>query len=382
MTISFNLHHTDGKARAGILYTTHGACLTPMFMPVGTQATVKGVAPRELEDMGAMMILSNTYHLYLRPGDELIARRGGLHNFMQWRGPILTDSGGFQVFSLSDMRKIDDDGVTFKSHRDGSKHRFTPEKSIQIQHNLGADVIMCFDECPEPSDFTYNVKALKRTHTWAERSLREHERLCAAPKFGHTPALFGIVQGGVFRELREQSAQFITALDLPGYAIGGLAVGESKAQMHGVLEWMHPLLPSDKPRYLMGVGDPIDLINGVLRGIDMFDCVLPTRLARHGAAFTRTGRINMRNVKFAEDDTPIDPACKCYTCQTFTKAYIRHLLHVEEMLGLLLMSLHNLHFLLRQMEEIRASILANTFADYAARFISAYKDTASAGSSI
>ncbi len=370
--VHIDITHTEGNARAGVLHTAHGDCLTPMFMPVGTQATVKGVTPRDLKELGSMMILSNTYHLYLRPGDDLIARRGGLHKFMNWPGPILTDSGGFQVFSLSNMNKIDEDGVTFKSHRDGSKHRFTPEKSVQIQHNLGADVIMCFDECADPNDYAYNVRAVNRTHKWAERSAREHERLCANPVHGHWPSLFGIVQGGIFQDLREKSAQFISALDLPGYAVGGLAVGETKTQMHQVLDWMHPILPQNKPRYLMGVGEPVDLINGVMRGIDMFDCVMPTRIARHGAAFTRDGRINMRNVKNAEDENPIDAGCTCYTCQNFTKSYVRHLLHVDEMLGLILMSLHNLHFLLNEMREIRSAILEQRFGAYADEFIGRY----------
>ena len=367
--ISFELRHTHltGRARAGILRTPHGDCLTPMFMPVGTQATVKGVPPRDLTDLGAMMILSNTYHLYLRPGDELIARRGGLHTFMNWHGPILTDSGGFQVFSLSEMRKIDSDGVTFRSHIDGSSHRFTPAKSIKIQENLGADIIMCFDECPPPTDRDYNLIALARTHAWALQCRDAHVT---------KQALFGIVQGGIFRELREQSAQFITSLDLPGYAIGGLAVGESKHDMNNVIEWMHEVLPQDKPRYLMGVGDPRDLVRGVARGIDMFDCVLPTRLARHGAAFTHDGRINMRNKGFEEDDRPLDVECDCYTCQNFTRAYIRHLLHVQEMLGLYLMSIHNLAFLLNLMRQMRAAIVSQNFEAFAVQFLSRYEKTA------
>ena len=362
--ISFELRHIDQHARAGIFRTPHGAMITPAFMPVGTQATVKGVPPRDLTELGSMMILSNTYHLYLRPGDELIARRGGLHPFMRWDGPILTDSGGFQVFSLSEMRTIDDDGVTFKSHLDGSMHRFTPEKSIKIQENLGADVIMCFDECPPPNDYDYNLISLKRTHAWAQRCRDAHVT---------DQALFGIAQGGIFRDLREQSARFVTGLGLPGYAIGGLAVGESKENMYQVVEWMDAALPKDKPRYLMGVGDPRDLIRGVARGIDMFDCVLPTRLARHGAAFTHDGRINMRNKIFEEDERPIDAECACYTCRTFTKAYIRHLLHVEEMLGLYLMSLHNLHFLLQLMREIRSAILQDRFTEYASAWLFRYE---------
>ncbi len=365
---SFHLHCADRRARLGLLSTPHGDIRTPVFMPVGTQATVKGVPPRDLTDLGASIILSNTYHLYLRPGDELIARRGGLHRFMNWPGPILTDSGGFQVFSLSEMRTIDDDGATFKSHLDGSLHRMTPEKSIRVQHNLGADIIMCFDECPPPGDREYNEIALRRTHAWAARCQETHLRAGAASR----QALFGIVQGGAFADLREQSARFITALDFPGYAIGGLAVGESKDVTLRVIEQMDALLPEDKPRYLMGVGEPTDLLHGVARGVDMFDCVLPTRLARHAAAFTRDGRINLRGKIYAEDDAPIDPECDCYTCRAFTRAYIRHLLHVGEMLGLYLMSLHNLRFLLRLMEDIRAAIAERRYAGFMADWLARY----------
>jgi queuine tRNA-ribosyltransferase len=361
----FTLDHTDGRARAGVLHTPHGELFTPAFMPVGTQATVKGIPPRDLLDLDAHMILANTYHLYLRPGDDLIARRGGLHQFMNWPRPILTDSGGFQVFSLSEMRKIDDDGVTFKSHIDGSMHRFTPEKSVRIQENLGADVVMCFDECPPPTNREYNEIALVRTHAWAARCREAHQR--------SDQALFGIAQGGIFRDLREQSARFITSLDFPGYAIGGLAVGESKADMFQVIEWMDEVLPYDKPRYLMGVGEPTDLIRAVWRGIDMADCVLPTRLARHGAAFTHDGRINMRNKIFAEDECPIDAVCDCYACRNFTRAYIRHLLHVGEMLGLYLMSMHNLAFLLRLMRQVRDAIRESRFEAFARAWLARYE---------
>ncbi len=344
--------------------TPHGEVLTPAFMPVGTQATVKALAPRDLMELGASMILANTYHLYLRPGDGLVAYMGGLHQFMAWNGPILTDSGGFQVFSLSEMRKIDDDGVTFKSHLDGSMHRLTPEKSIRIQENLGADVIMCFDECPPPTDREYNLISMARTHAWAARCQAAHART--------DQALFGIVQGGIFRDLREESARFISSLDFPGYGIGGLAVGEPKQVMLDTLEWMNAALPANKPRYLMGVGEPADLINGVARGMDLFDCVLPTRLARHGAAFTREGRINMRNQIFMQDDRPLDPGCACYTCQTFTRAYIRHLLHAGEILGLYLMSLHNVHFLLMLMRDIRAAVSENRFEAFSAEWLARY----------
>lgn len=362
---SFHIHHRDGRARAGVLHTPHGDVLTPVFMPVGTQATVKGVPPRDLIELDAGIVLANTYHLYLRPGDELIARRGGLHRFMSWPRPILTDSGGFQVFSLSEMRKIDDDGVTFKSHLDGSMHRFTPEKSIRIQERLGADIIMCFDECPPPTDREYNEIALARTHAWAARCRDVHVR--------PDQALFGIAQGGIFRDLREQSARFLTALDFPGYAIGGLAVGESKSDMFRVIEWMDEALPAAKPRYLMGVGEPTDLIRAVARGVDMADCVLPTRLARHGAAFTRDGRINMRNKHYEEDDRPIDPECACYTCRNFSRAYLRHLLQVQEMLGLYLMSVHNLAFLLELMRHIRAAIVEGRFESFAQAWLARYE---------
>jgi len=365
MGISFQLTHTDGRARAGVLRTPHGEIHTPVFMPVGTQATVKAVPPRDLEAMEAQIILANTYHLYLRPGDELIARRGGLHRFMGWSRPILTDSGGFQVFSLSAIRKIDDDGVTFKSHLDGSFHRFTPEKAISIQENLGADIIMCLDECPPSTDRDYNPIALARTHAWAVRCRQAHRRA--------DQALFGIVQGGIFPDLREQSARFLTALDFPGYAIGGLAVGESKADMFQVITWMDDLLPADKPRYLMGVGEPTDLIRAVARGVDMADCVLPTRLARHGAAFTRDGRINMRNRIYAEDDRPIDPECGCYACRHFSRAYIRHLLQAGEILGMYLMSIHNIAFLLDLMREMREAIVEGRFQAFAERWLARYE---------
>jgi queuine tRNA-ribosyltransferase len=368
---SFDIHLTQGRSRVGAFHTPHGDVLTPAFMPVGTQATVKGLAPRDLHELGASMILANTYHLYLRPGDERVARLGGLHRFMDWPQPILTDSGGFQVFSLSEMRKIDDDGVTFKSHLDGSMHRLTPEKSIRIQQNLGADVIMCFDECPPPTDYEYNVISMARTHTWAARCRAAHQR--------PDQALFGIVQGGVFPDLRAASAQALCALDFPGYGIGGLAVGESKADMIATLEWMDAALPADKPRYLMGVGEPTDLIHGVARGMDMFDCVLPTRLARHGAAFTHSGRINMRNKLFEDDERPIDPGCTCYACTHFTRAYVRHLLHVGEILGLYLMSLHNVYFLLELMRQMRQALIEGRFASFAESWLAAYLQKQRAG---
>jgi len=364
----FTIGATANHARAGELQTPHGVLQTLVFAPVGTQAAVKAVQPRELREIGATLVLSNTYHLYLRPGDALVAQMGGLHQFMRWDGPLLTDSGGFQVFSLDSLRKIDDDGVTFRSHLDGSTHRFTPEKSIQIQHNLGADIIMAFDECPPPLDRATVARANQHTHEWLLRCIEEHARSGNPAR----QALFGIVQGGIFPDLRAQSAEFITALDLPGYAIGGLAVGESKTQMHDTLDFTVPLLPAEKPRYLMGVGSPEDLVNGVLRGIDIFDCVLPTRLARHGSAMTRHGRLNMQNLAYATDPEPIDETCACYACQTFSRAYIRHLLKAEEILGYQLLSLHNLTVLISLMREMRAAICDGTFDSFATDFLARY----------
>ena len=360
----FDLLATSGRARAGRFSTPHGDLLTPVFAPVGTAATVKALTPAHLHELGAQLVLSNTYHLYLRPGDELVHDLGGLHHFMQWPGPILTDSGGFQVFSLSDTRKIDDDGVTFKSHLDGSLHRFTPERSIAIQENLGADVIMAFDECPPPLDRAYNEVALRRTHAWAER--------CVAAKTRADQALFGIVQGGVFADLRAESARFLVGLDLPGYAIGGLAVGESKAEMHAALDVVEPLLPTHKPRYLMGVGSPEDLVNGVARGVDIFDCVLPTRLARNSAALTRSGRLNMSNAAYARDPGPIEPGCTCYACRNFSRAYVRHLMRSGEILGAVLLTIHNVHLLLTMMREMRQAIFEDRFAAYTEAFLSAW----------
>lgn len=369
---AFSLEAQHGAARAGVFQTPHGSISTPVFAPVGTQATVKAVQPRELREMGATLVLANTYHLYLRPGDELIADFGGLHRFMAWDGPMLTDSGGFQVFSLGEIREIDADGVTFRSHLDGAKHRLTPEKSIQIQHHLGADIIMAFDECSTPNDRAAVLPALERTHRWLKRCLDEHLR-SGDP---NRQALFGIVQGGIYRDLRAQSVEAVTALDLPGYAIGGLAVGETKAEMYETLESTTPLLPEDRPRYLMGVGSPEDLVHGVARGVDIFDCVLPTRIARNGAALTRTGRINMRNLQYASDHEPIEAGCTCYVCQTFSRGYVRHLVKASEILAHQLLSLHNLHFLLTLMREMRAAILDGTFTDYAKNFLATYEPVA------
>jgi queuine tRNA-ribosyltransferase len=365
----FHLDARDGRARAGTFYTPHGALETPVFAPVGTAATVKAVSPDQLEALGATLVLANTYHLYLRPGEDVVAGLGGLHRFMAWDRPLLTDSGGFQVFSLSDSNRIDDDGVTFKSHVDGSTHRFTPEKSIAIQEALGADIIMAFDECPEPYDRTGVERAVDRTQAWLER--------CLAAKRRADQALFGIVQGGIHPDLRERSARAVMALDLPGYAVGGLAVGESKPEMHQALDWMDDLLPADRPRYLMGVGTPADLVNGVLRGIDVFDCVLPTRMARNHTAMLRSGgRLNLKNAPFIRDPLPIDPDCGCPTCRTFTRAYLRHLINAREMLSATLLSIHNLHTLVNLAREMRRAVLAGKFEVFAREFLAAAEGTA------
>jgi queuine tRNA-ribosyltransferase len=349
----FDILARQGRARTGVFHTPHGDLETPVFAPVGTQATVKTLTPAQVEMLGGSLVLANTYHLYLRPGDEVVADMGGLHHFMQWPHPILTDSGGFQVFSLAGTRKVDEDGVTFKSHIDGSMHRFTPEKSIAIQENLGADIIMAFDECADPLERAYIEKATERTHSWAERCLKAKRR--------KDQALFGIVQGGAFRDLREESSRFIASLGFPGHAIGGLSVGESKDEMHAMLDVVTGILPEDKPRYLMGVGTPEDLIDGVARGVDLFDCVLPTRLARHNAAFSPEGRLNLMNASFIRDPRPIDEACDCYTCRTFTRAYLHHLITARELLAGTLLSIHNLRALIRLMQEMRTAVSDGTF---------------------
>ncbi len=360
----FEITAQDGRARAGVFHTPHGDLLTPVFAPVGTQATVKTLTPTQLEELGASLVLSNTYHLYLRPGDGLVAEMGGLHTFMQWPRPMLTDSGGFQVFSLSESRKVDEDGVTFKSHIDGSLHRFTPEKSIAIQENLGADIIMAFDECATPYDRAYNERAMQRTHAWAAR--------CQQARRRPDQALFGIVQGGVFPDLRRESARFIAGLGFPGHAIGGLSVGETKAEMNAMIEVVNDILPENKPRYLMGVGAPEDLVNGVLRGIDIFDCVLPTRLARHNAAILPfgppNGRLNLMNAAYARDPRPILEDCACYTCRTFTRAYLRHLIVAKETLAGTLISIHNIHTLLDLARRLRQAIQAGRLNEFAAAF--------------
>ena len=358
---SFNLLAKQGRARAGVFHTPHGKIHTPVFAPVGTQATVKSLTPSHLQELQASLILANTYHLYLRPGQEVVAELGGLHDFMQWPRPILTDSGGFQVFSLAGINQIDGDGVTFKSHVDGSLHRLTPEIAIAIQENLGADIIMAFDECAEPYNRAYNKIAIDRTHAWALR--------CLEAKTRSDQALFGIVQGGIFQDLREISAQFISSLDFSGIAIGGLSVGETKAEMHTILDAVDPILPDFKPRYLMGVGTPEDIIHGIMRGIDIFDCVLPTRLARHKAVFTRTGRLNLAKAEHKRSLKPIDNSCSCYTCQNFTRAYLRHLIIAKEILASTLLSIHNLHTLISLTRDIRKAIIDGNFDIFAKEYL-------------
>ena len=348
--ITYELIHKDKNsgARRGVVHTPHGDIQTPVFMPVGTQATVKSLTPEELKDeVGAQIILSNTYHLYLRPGHELVKEAGGLHNFMRWDRPILTDCGGFQVFSLSDLRTISEDGVEFKSHLDGSKHMFTPEKVMEIEEALGADIIMAFDECcPYPSTYEYTKQSMERTTRWAKRCKDAHTTV-------DKQGLFGIIQGGFYEDLREQSAKDLIALDFPGYAIGGISVGEPKEEYLKMLYYTAPLMPENKPRYLMGVGTPDYLVEAALAGIDMCDCVLPTRIARNGTAMTWNGKVVVRNANYARDFTPLDPECDCYTCKNYTRAYIRHLVKANEILGVRLLSIHNLRFLTKLMERVR-----------------------------
>lgn len=367
MSFSFDtLHHdSHSAARTGIVHTPHGDIHTPAFMPVGTQATVKAMTPEEVEKTGAEILLCNTYHLYLRPGHELIKEAGGLHRFMNWDKPILTDSGGFQVFSLSSLRTMQDDGVLFQSHIDGSRHFFSPEKVIEIEEALGADIIMPFDVCsPWPSEKKVVEEALERTTRWALRCKQAHML--------QDQALFGIVQGGTFADLRRRSAQELTDIGFPGYSIGGLSVGEEKPLMYEMLEVLDPVLPRDKPRYLMGVGSPDCLIEGALRGVDMFDCVLPTRTARMGTLFTWQGKINIRNAKFEHDHTPIDPECGCYACQNYTRAYLRHLFKAGEILGARLASWHNLHFLQELMQKIRQAIAEDRLREFRDEFFVKY----------
>ena len=361
MTLTWQHEGQDGAARAGVLHTAHGTVPTPVFMPVGTAGTVKAMTADAVRATGARMVLGNTYHLMLRPGAERIARLGGLHRFMDWHGPILTDSGGFQVMSLSGLRKMDADGVTFQSHVDGSRHRLTPERSVEIQHLLGADVTMCFDECtPFPATHEQAATSMRLSMRWAARS-----REAFVPRPGH--GLFGIVQGSVFPDLRAESVAALTGIGFEGYAVGGLAVGEGQEAMFTTLECTTPLLPADKPRYLMGVGTPSDLIGAVRRGIDMFDCVMPTRSGRTGRAYTRGGGINIRNARHAEDNRPLDPGCACPACRNHSRAYLNHLFKANEMLGPMLLTWHNIQYYQDLMAELRAGILAGDLAGTAAR---------------
>ncbi|MEX1376126.1 MAG: tRNA guanosine(34) transglycosylase Tgt [Eubacteriales bacterium] len=366
----YTLKKKDPKsmARRGSLQTPHGEIQTPVFMPVGTQATVKSMDPHELKEIGSQIILSNTYHLYLRPGHELIKKAGGLHKFMNWDRPILTDSGGFQVFSLQDNRKITEEGVMFQSHIDGSKHMFTPELVMEIQNALGSDIIMAFDECaPWPSEHDYVKKSLERTTRWAKRCKEAHKKT-------EKQALFGIVQGGGYEDLRRQSAKELVELDFPGYSIGGLSVGEPKNIMYDMLEITTPLLPENKPRYLMGVGSMDALVEGVMRGVDMFDCVLPTRTARTGTFLTMKGKINIMNAQYAEDLSPVDEQCTCYTCQNYSRAYLRHLFKAKEILGARLATWHNIHALHDLMGKIRESIEQDRFLEFRKEFFDNNRD--------
>lgn len=353
-------------ARLGKLETPNGTYETPMFMPVGTQATVKAMSPEELKKIGSGVILSNTYHLWLRPGSDLIQEAGGLHKFMNWDQGILTDSGGFQVFSLADSREITEEGVHFRSHLDGSKLFLTPEKSVQVQNELGADIIMSFDECP-PFDESYDYmkKSIERTTRWAERGLEAHDNW-------EKQGLFGIVQGGGYKDLRIQHARDLTSMDFSGYSIGGLSVGETHEEMYEVLDYLTPELPEDKTRYLMGVGTPAALIEGVIRGVDIFDCVLPTRIARNGTAMTSQGRVVIKNAKFARDWSPLDPKCDCDTCQNYSRGYLRHLIKTDEILGMRLLSIHNLRFLIHLMEQVRDAIREDNLLEFKEAFFEEY----------
>ena len=359
----------DTKARLGTLETNYGTVDTPMFMPVGTRATVKTLSPEELIDVNSGVILANTYHLWLRPGEDLIEKAGGLHKFMNWNGPILTDSGGFQVFSLTKNKKknITEEGVVFKSHIDGSRLLLTPEKSIDIQNKLDSDIAMSFDECPPAgADYHYMKRSVERTLRWAKRGLDAHKN----PR----QSLFGIIQGGTFPDLRKHSALETVKMDFDGYAVGGVANdGEAKEDMYTAVDLSIPFMPEDKVRYLMGVGEPLDIIESVERGIDIFDCVLPTRIARHGNAFTHDGKINIKNAKYKEDFTPIEDGCDCYACKSYTKAYIRHLINVKETFGARLLSIHNIRFLIRLTEELREAIKEDRFLAYKEEFIKRYK---------
>ncbi len=360
---SYEIQHIDKYtgARAGVFHTPHGDIFTPVYMPVGTQATVKGVYPRDLKEAGSQIILSNTYHLYLRPGDELVKKAGGLHKFMNWDRPILTDSGGFQVFSLTKLNKIKDEGVYFNSHIDGSKHLFTPEKVISIEENLGADIIMQFDQCSEYGyTHSQSADAMEKTHSWLKRCLNAKSR--------EDQALFPIVQGNMYDDLRLESLKRAKEFATDGIAIGGLSVGEPKRRMYEILELLRPHMPESVPRYLMGVGSPDCLIEGVKRGVDMFDCVLATRIARNGTAFTSKGKVVVRNAAYSQDFTPLDEDCGCYCCKNYTKAYLRHLVNVNEMLSSMLLSLHNITFLHKLMADMREAIFADSLTEFAKEF--------------
>lgn len=368
MPITYELIKTCKQtgARLGKVHTPHGTFDTPIFMPVGTLATVKTMSPEELVEMNAQIILSNTYHLWLRPGEDIVKEAGGLHKFMNWERPILTDSGGFQVFSLSKIREITEEGVHFRHHLSGEKLFFSPEKAMQIQNDLGPDIMMVLDECPPyPATYEYMEKSVSRTSRWAERCLEAHQRKSEQ-------ALFGIIQGGEFKDLRKQSAKDLISLDFPGYAIGGLSVGEPKDIMYEVLEATTPLMPTNKPRYLMGVGSPDSLIEGAIRGIDMFDCVLPTRIARNGTCMTSKGRLVVRNAKYARDFSPIDENCDCYTCRNYSRAYIRHLINTNEIFGFRLTTYHNLYFLLELMKQVRIAISEDRLGDFRESFFEHY----------
>lgn len=355
----------QSSARAGVLHTPHGDIKTPVYMPVGTIATVKAMMPKDLEEIGTQILLSNTYHLHLRPGEGLIKQAGGLHNFMNWHKPILTDSGGFQVFSLAGIRKIEEEGVTFQSHIDGSRKFISPEVSMNIQQDLGADIAMAFDVCsPYPCDYQTAKENMDRTHRWAKRCQQAHTR--------EDQALFGIVQGAFYEDLRIESAKVLADMDFIGYGIGGLSVGEPKPIMYDMLEKIIPFLPKEKPHYLMGVGTPDCLIEGVLRGVDMFDCVLATRIARNGTVFTKKGRLVIKNAAYAKEFIPLDDECDCYTCQNFSRAYIRHLFKAKEILGAQLASIHNLRFLIRLMEQVRQAIFDDRLLDFRNEFLSGY----------
>ena len=366
--VTYELLHQDKKtgARRGVIHTPHGDIQTPVFMPVGTQAAVKAMRPEQVKEMGAEIILSNTYHLYLRPGHELVREAGGLHKFMNWDRAILTDSGGFQVFSLGQLRKITEEGVRFQSHIDGSRHILTPEKAMEIQNALGSDIIMAFDECaPYPADRSYIIDSMNRTTRWLARCKEAHKNV-------ENQSLFGIMQGGMYKDLRRESAMAMVDMDLPGYAIGGLSVGEPKEVMIDIMDDCVELLPKEKPRYLMGVGTPDYLFEAVEHGIDMCDCVEPTRIARHGLATTSEGRLNIKNARFEHDFGPLDPECDCYTCRNYSRAYLRHVFKAGELMSAMLLSNHNLHFLVKTMTNIRKAIDEDRFPEYKKEFFDAY----------